>query len=417
MKIVIRFCILMLALVTGGTVFAATSGDLTIGTTKAGVTVTVERIITEGRVLTSVTDKAKQPVLGLGIEDFTVSKGDMKGKVISLQSVAEVQDVPVSIVMVLDNSYSMYERNAIKPLLTGIDKVLKVVLPIDQVHMVVFDNKITTKVGNRTLRVQSFKSNDPDKLREFAKTAYSQKGLTPTTVLYEGMLAGLDIVSKLPASDPRIMIIFSDGEDLNSKFKSADVTKAAQGAGKFNAYVVDYIDGPKANKFLAKFANDNHGKSWKAKSEENLVSIFESVATSMDYSYILSYVFIPPHVPQPVVMIFPEAALFDFDKSELKPAGKDQIKAYREDAKSGLSRADRIRIVGHTDNIGKADYNMKLSQRRADAVSDYLKSIGVEAAKIEAVGEGMDKPVADNRTKEGRAKNRRVEVEVFGLEK
>ena len=60
---------------------------------------------------------------------------------------------------------------------------------------------------------------------------------------------------------------------------------------------------------------------------------------------------------------------------------------------------------------------MKLSQQRAEAVSDYLKSIGVDPGKMEVVGEGMSRPMADNRTKEGRAKNRRVEVEVVGLEK
>jgi outer membrane protein OmpA-like peptidoglycan-associated protein len=413
MKIVVRMCILMLVLVTGGTVFAAANGDLAIGTTKPGVKVTLDRIITEGRVLTSVTDTAKQPVLGLGVEDFTVSQGSKTGRVVSVQSVAEVQDVPLSIVMVLDNSYSMEERNAIKPLLAGIDKVLKVVRPIDQVYMVVFNNKLTTKVGNRNLRVQTFKSSNPGELREFAKKAYSKQGITSKTFLYEGMLAGLDIVGKLPAADPRIMIVFSDGEDLNSKVKSADVDKAAQGVGKFNAYAIDYIEGPDTNKFLTKFAKDNHGKIWKARSEQNLVSIFESVATTMDYAYILTYVF----TPQPVIMVFPEAALFDFDKAELKPAGKEEIKAYREVAKEQLSRADKIKISGHTDNIGTADYNMKLSQRRAEAVSDYLKSLGVEPNKMEVVGEGMSRPLADNRTKEGRARNRRVEVEVYGIEK
>ena len=84
--------------------------------------------------------------------------------------------------------------------------------------------------------------------------------------------------------------------------------------------------------------------------------------------------------------------------------------------KSGLSRADNIRITGHTDNIGTKDYNMKLSQRRADAVRDYLKSIGIEK-NVEAIGEGMSRPIADNRTKEGQAKNRRVEIEVYGIEK
>ncbi len=83
-------------------------------------------------------------------------------------------------------------------------------------------------------------------------------------------------------------------------------------------------------------------------------------------------------------MVFPEAALFDFDKAELKPEGKKQINAYREKAKAQLGRADKIKVSGHTDNKGSADYNMKLSQQRAAAVSEYLKSIGVDPGKIEA---------------------------------
>ena len=116
-------------------------------------------------------------------------------------------------------------------------------------------------------------------------------------------------------------------------------------------------------------------------------------------------------------VVFEEAALFEFDKADLKPEGKEQIKAYREEAREELSRADKIKITGHTDNVGSPDYNMKLSLRRAEAVRDYLISIGVDPSKLEVKGEGMTKPVADNSTKEGRAKNRRVEVEVIGLEK
>jgi outer membrane protein OmpA-like peptidoglycan-associated protein len=427
MKIFIRMCVVMLALVSGGTVFAAATGDLAIGTTKAGATVTLERVIKDGRALVTVDDASMQPLLGLGIDDFTVNKGDKQGRVISVQSVGEVKDVPLNIVLVLDNSYSMYERDAIKPLLAGLDRVLKLVRPIDQVQMVVFDNKITTKVGNRTLGVKTFKSSDPAKLREFAKNAYSQKGLTPTTKLYEAMVAGLDLVGKMPASNPRIMVVFSDGEDLNSAFKSDEVVKAYKSAGKFTGYAIDYMESRDTNKFLTQFAKDNRGQIWKAKSEVDLLSIWENVAKGMDFAYILTYIFPAPLVPatattpavpapKPVVMIFDTAALFDFDKSDLKPEGKEHLKAYREQAKEQLSRADKIKVSGHTDNIGTADYNMKLSQRRAKTVADYLKSVGV-TTKMEVAGEGMSRPMFDNRTKEGQAKNRRVEVEIFGLGK
>ena len=119
----------------------------------------------------------------------------------------------------------------------------------------------------------------------------------------------------------------------------------------------------------------------------------------------------------PKAMVFEEVALFDIDKADLKPAGKEQIKAYREEARAELSRADKIKITGHTDNTGSADYNMKLSLQRAEAVRDYLVSLGVDPNKMEVSGEGVTKPVADNSTPEGRAKNRRVEIEVIGLEK
>ena len=116
-------------------------------------------------------------------------------------------------------------------------------------------------------------------------------------------------------------------------------------------------------------------------------------------------------------MVFDAVALFDFDKADLKPEGKEQINAYREEAKAELSRADKIIITGHTDNVGAADYNMKLSLQRAEAVRDYLVGLGVDPAKLEVKGEGMANPLADNSTAEGRAKNRRVEVDITGLEK
>jgi OOP family OmpA-OmpF porin len=119
----------------------------------------------------------------------------------------------------------------------------------------------------------------------------------------------------------------------------------------------------------------------------------------------------------PTVMKFDEAALFDFDKADLKPEGKEQLNAYREKAKAELSSAEKVKVVGYTDNTGTAEHNSKLSQQRADVVRDYLVSVGVDPKKLEAVGAADANPIADNSTKEGQAKNRRVEIEVTGLGK
>jgi outer membrane protein OmpA-like peptidoglycan-associated protein len=117
------------------------------------------------------------------------------------------------------------------------------------------------------------------------------------------------------------------------------------------------------------------------------------------------------------VMIFPEAALFEFGKAELKPEGKEKINEYREQAKESLSTAEHVKIIGYTDNVGAADRNSMLSLQRAEAVRDHLVSLGADPQKFEVKGAGAEQPVADNSTEEGRAQNRRVEVAVVGAER
>ena len=124
-----------------------------------------------------------------------------------------------------------------------------------------------------------------------------------------------------------------------------------------------------------------------------------------------------PKAPAPNVEVFAEAALFGFDKAELTPEGKEQLQAYRKGAEADLSRADKVRITGYTDNVGTPEYNTKLSLQRAESVRDYMASIGVDPGTMEVSGAGEANPVADNTTPEGRAKNRRVEIEVIGLGK
>ena len=105
-------------------------------------------------------------------------------------------------------------------------------------------------------------------------------------------------------------------------------------------------------------------------------------------------------------------AFFDFDKSVVKPAGKAKLDDLVAKVK-GIN-LEVIIAVGHTDSIGSDAYNQKLSVRRAEAVKAYLVSKGIEKNRIYTEGKGKKQPVASNKTKEGRAKNRRVEIEVVG---
>ena len=101
-------------------------------------------------------------------------------------------------------------------------------------------------------------------------------------------------------------------------------------------------------------------------------------------------------VPTAEKVTYAADAFFDFDKAIVKPEGKAKLDE----------------LVGHTDWIGTDKYNQKLSERRANAVKAYLVSKGVPAEKIFTEGKGKKQPIASNKTREGRAKNRRVEVEV-----
>ena len=123
----------------------------------------------------------------------------------------------------------------------------------------------------------------------------------------------------------------------------------------------------------------------------------------------------PKPAPAAAKVTYAADAFFDFDKSVLKPAGKAKL-----DDLVGKVKGINLEViiaVGHTDSVGTDAYNQKLSVRRAESVKAYLVSKGIEKNRIYTEGKGEKQPVADNKTKEGRAKNRRVEIEVVGTRK
>ena len=128
----------------------------------------------------------------------------------------------------------------------------------------------------------------------------------------------------------------------------------------------------------------------------------------------------PVATPAPAVVAPPAAtkvtyaadAFFDFNKSVIKPEGKAKL-----DDLVGKIKDINLEViiaVGHTDAVGSDAYNQKLSVNRSEAVKAYLVSKGIEKNRVYTEGKGEKQPVADNKTAEGRAKNRRVEIEVVG---
>jgi OOP family OmpA-OmpF porin len=100
---------------------------------------------------------------------------------------------------------------------------------------------------------------------------------------------------------------------------------------------------------------------------------------------------------------------FDFDKANIRPdAGvilDEAVRILSEDN-------SRVSIEGHTDAIGTDAYNQRLSERRANSVKTYLVEHGIDGSRLSTVGYGESRPIASNQTREGRALNRRVELNV-----
>jgi len=134
----------------------------------------------------------------------------------------------------------------------------------------------------------------------------------------------------------------------------------------------------------------------------------------------------PPPPPQPPVVEAPKPppqvtaskvtyaadAFFDFDKATLKPEGRAKLDDLASQIKS--INLEVVVAVGHTDHVGSHAYNDKLSVRRAEAVKAYLVTKGIDSGRIFTEGKGKRQPIADNKTRAGRAQNRRVEIEVVG---
>jgi OOP family OmpA-OmpF porin len=123
----------------------------------------------------------------------------------------------------------------------------------------------------------------------------------------------------------------------------------------------------------------------------------------------------PAPTPMAAKVVFNADTFFDFDKSTLKPEGRQLLDQVAQQAQ-GVD-LETIIAVGHTDSIGTEKYNQALSERRAASVKTYLVSKGIPADRVYTEGKGESQPIASNKTAEGRAKNRRVEIEIVGTRK
>jgi len=124
---------------------------------------------------------------------------------------------------------------------------------------------------------------------------------------------------------------------------------------------------------------------------------------------------VEPATPKPTLLRLSDKrnVTFELNSATLTPAAIEELDHLFAKIQE-FSEIDTIDIVGHTDSTGTESYNLSLSEQRAASVSQFLESRGVRASLLSTQGDGETNPVADNRTREGRAMNRRVDILISG---
>lgn len=142
--------------------------------------------------------------------------------------------------------------------------------------------------------------------------------------------------------------------------------------------------------------------------DEEVFEAMASVGTPCPSLELMTFEPPAPEPAEPPPLITFDDVLFDFDRSTLRPEADAILQPALEMLRADPTMA--IEIEGHTDWVGSDAYNDGLSQRRAQAVVEWLVARGIDRGRISAVGRGESEPVATNRTSAGRQLNRRVEV-------
>ncbi len=405
------------------------------------------QVLEGNKLVVSVLDAEENPIRGLEAKDFVVQRGIKKAKIFSVETLETSKEVPLNIVLVVDNSFSMRQRQAVKPLLAALEAFFRTVRPIDNIYGVVFSEKETMKVDKFTLQTKAIRTSEISQLTDFFSEAFG-RGITSGTYLYEAMVAGIDFIRRMPEKEQKFLVVFSDGEDINSAFKSYVVESEAKGIPNFEAYSVDYMPTSKMDPFLKSFAEARGGRIWKAKSATEFIPIFQAFTTTLLYRYVVSYRILEP----PRGTLAMEPAGLDFDiltmvggaplmstvffetgKGEIPDTyvlftDKTQTRSFDE---KGLTTAlDRyrnllnlvgkkltqnpeaqIRIVGCNSDTGIEKNNLDLSQNRAEAVRDYLSTVwDIDTARMEIETRNLPEYPTPMIVLGGQPENQRVEI-------
>ncbi len=326
---------------------------------------------------------------------------------------------PISLALVLDHSGSMGEERAIT-CQEACQELIQNKKAQDAFAIIKYDNNISLEsplTTSSAILKSSMKIN-------------GLEGFGGFTAVNDAIMKAIEEVSKSDKSMDRVVMVFTDGFDNSSNFTVDSVIKKAN-ENNVTICAIDFGYGINEG-YMEQFSNGTNGLYHHIYKKDEFALAFEDMYKRFEYFYVVEFDQ-PDYGEHELIMAMclkdstisdtikfnnlPDVGFinllqvyFDTDKSTIKSASNKSIKKVA--AMMKVYPGMQIELRGHTDSnnkTGDPNYNLKLSQSRADAVKQALVKEGIDPSRINAIGYGDSKPVADNNSEEGRSKNRRTE--------
>jgi len=387
----------------------------------------------------------------LNKNQVSISRENKNAKIIKVVPLNSTIETNLNIVLTLDNSSSMQPHR--KELLSSVELLLNALKGKSRISVVVFSesssDNLKSTIGEKVVNISKLDfTDDFTKISKFINRSYNSNELTQKTYLHDGILVAFQQFAKMPKNMLRIMIVFSDGKDLGSKYKQEHVFAAATDAG-ITVYGIDFSRDPGANKIMKKLPPiTEQGKYFRAARSADLRPIFDELSKEIITEFQVTYHFpIPPkgdiqftddaltittrrltdEFPM-LNYVFFDSSSAEIDKRYFIFSSKDECENFNEKSiqkpmnkyyhilnvigsRAQQDTEAKLTITGCNMNLGVEKGNLTLSKQRAEAVSLYLQNIwGIESSRIKILTRNLPAKRSSIRTAEGLAENRRVEI-------
>ena len=356
----------------------------------------------------------------------TYRRREAKVEYFNVREYGANDSIPYNIVLSVDYSGSM--NGVMDAIYEGTELFVGMKMKYDNIGLTTFNKDFEIKVPMM---------NSGDTILNIYRTN-RQNGFGLFTAVYDALWNAIDLFKYASKTDPRVLVIFSDGDDNYSKQEIADVYRKAKDE-KINVFAVAF--GYSKDDNLRELARYTGGKFYKAYTKQELIAIFRDIYMSLRYYYYITYtppkywgwheVYSTVEVPGRDSLVafgeygtadmalpwnqigdaFKKKIMFDFDSATVKPVSYPIL----DEIVDILLTMPKIRleIQGHTDNVGTREYNQDLSDRRASAVKYEMVKRGVEEYRLRPRGFGFSQPDTTNDTEENRARNRRTVFKII----